>query len=109
MEAPDEFLLFHRVAAGSEAAGRPDTAFFKRLTDEKVRAAVDGLPEEFRETVVLRDLQGFSYQEIAAMLGVPIGTVRSRLARGRALLQKALWELGGGTSNPAGALKKEDG
>lgn len=109
MEAPDEFLLFHRVAAGSVDAGRPDTEFLKRLSDETVRAAVDDLPEDFRETVVLRDLQGFSYQEIAAMLGTPIGTVRSRLARGRALLQKALWEVGGGTSGPAEALKKLDG
>jgi len=48
------------------------------------------LPDEFRAAVVLRDLEGLAYEEIAAVLGVPVGTVRSRLARGRALLKENL-------------------
>ena len=56
----------------------------------RLRKAVHGLPEEFRMAVVLRDLEDLSYEEVAATLSVPIGTVRSRLARGRALLKEVL-------------------
>ena len=74
--------------------GNPEQEFLNKLLREDLQAAVDALPEAFRVVVVLADLQGFSYQEISEVLEVPIGTVRSRLARGRALLQKALWEHG---------------
>ena len=74
--------------------GNPEQEFLDKLLREDLEAAVDALPEAFRVVVVLADLQGFSYQEISEALEVPIGTVRSRLARGRALLQKALWEHG---------------
>jgi RNA polymerase sigma-70 factor (ECF subfamily) len=57
-----------------------------------VKRAVDGLPEIFRTAIALRDMQGFSYQEIAEMLEIPIGTVMSRLFRGRQLLQESLRE-----------------
>jgi len=56
----------------------------------RLRAAMRDLPDEFRTAVVLRDLEGLSYEEVAAVLGVPVGTVRSRLARGRALLKEKL-------------------
>lgn len=69
----------------------PEREFLNKLMREDLERAVDALPESFRIVVVLADLQGFSYHEIAEALGIPIGTVRSRLARGRALLQKALW------------------
>jgi len=66
--------------------------FLDRLVREDLVRAIDALPERFRVVVVLAEVQGFSYAEVAESLGVPIGTIRSRLARGRALLQKALWE-----------------
>lgn len=69
----------------------PEQAFLRRLLREDLERAVDALPEEFRITVLLCDVQGFSYRETAEALEVPIGTVKSRLSRGRSLLQKALW------------------
>jgi RNA polymerase sigma-70 factor (ECF subfamily) len=57
---------------------------------EAVQRAIAGLPVEFREMVVLREMEGLSYKEIAGLAGVPIGTVMSRLARARKLLQKQL-------------------
>lgn len=70
----------------------PEKAFLRRLLREDLERAVDSLPEEFRITVLLCDVQGFSYREAAEALEVPIGTVKSRLSRGRSLLQSALWE-----------------
>jgi RNA polymerase sigma-70 factor (ECF subfamily) len=57
---------------------------------ETVRAAIEQLPEEFREAIVLRELEGCSYKEIADIAGVPIGTIMSRLARARRQLQTIL-------------------
>lgn len=70
----------------------PERAFFESFIDEEVLRQVDLLPDEFREAVVLSDLQGLSYADIARTLEIPIGTVRSRLFRGRRLLQKALYD-----------------
>jgi RNA polymerase sigma-70 factor, ECF subfamily len=61
----------------------PEALLMQRQTIEDVRAALEQLPAEFREAVVLRELEGLSYKEIAAVTGVPIGTVMSRLSRGR--------------------------
>ena len=69
----------------------PEQEFLDRLLREDLARAVDGLPDAFRTVVVMADVQGMSYQEIAETIDAPIGTVRSRLARGRSLLQKALW------------------
>lgn len=68
----------------------PEASFFSKVADPEVTTALDGLPPEFREVVVLYDLKGFSYREIGQMLKVPLGTVRSRLFRGRKLLMKSL-------------------
>jgi len=70
----------------------PEKEFLNKLLSKDIEKAVDALPETFRAVVVLSDLEGFSYQEMAEILRVPVGTIRSRLARGRGLLQKALWE-----------------
>ena len=72
--------------------GNPEQEFLNKVLREDLQKAVDTLPEVFRLPVVLSDLEGLSYHEVAATIGVPIGTVRSRLARGRAQLQKALWQ-----------------
>jgi RNA polymerase sigma-70 factor (ECF subfamily) len=68
----------------------PERAFFDSFVDDEVLAAVDRLPAEFRDAVVLSDLDGLSYQEVADVLAIPIGTVKSRLYRGRRLLGRAL-------------------
>ncbi|HKE46059.1 MAG TPA: sigma-70 family RNA polymerase sigma factor [Steroidobacteraceae bacterium] len=91
-EGEDEFSLFEQLHAPILLWwGTPEQEFLNRLLREDLTRAVDELPEAFRLVVVLADMQGYSYQDIAATLQVPIGTVRSRLARARALLQKALW------------------
>jgi RNA polymerase sigma factor (sigma-70 family) len=72
--------------------GNPEQEFLTRLLEQDLERALDALPEPYRLTVLLADVQGLSYQEIADALDLPIGTVRSRLARGRAQLQKALWQ-----------------
>ena len=62
------------------------------FTDDEVKQALEDLPENFRLPVLLADVEGFSYKEIAEMLDIPIGTVMSRLHRGRKAMQKALYE-----------------
>ncbi|MEX2153980.1 MAG: sigma-70 family RNA polymerase sigma factor [Gemmatimonadaceae bacterium] len=72
--------------------GNPERDFLDKMLRADLDRAVGALPEAFRLVVVMADVQGLSYKEISETLGVPIGTVRSRLARGRSLLQKALWK-----------------
>jgi RNA polymerase sigma-70 factor (ECF subfamily) len=93
-EDVDEFYLYSRVQESEEfrRSGNPEETFLATLMDADVKAALDSLPDPFREVVVLADVEGFSYREIAEMLGIPIGTVMSRLHRARRRLQVALWE-----------------
>lgn len=72
--------------------GNPEQEFLNKLLREHLERALDELPEAFRVVVILAELEGFSYQEIASMIEVPVGTVRSRLSRARSLLQKSLWQ-----------------
>jgi RNA polymerase sigma-70 factor, ECF subfamily len=69
----------------------PEGTFFSRIVDEKVLEAVDALPPDFREVLVLSDMEGMRYAEIAEALQLPIGTVKSRLFRARRQLQAALY------------------
>lgn len=69
----------------------PEGAFWSRIVDADVMRAIDDLPTEFRYPVVLSDLEGLSYPEIAAVLNIPLGTVKSRLFRGRRILEKELY------------------
>ena len=88
-----EFSLFERLHQPFLLWwATPEQEFLDRVLREDLIRAIEALPERFRIVVVLADVQGLSYGEIAGSLEVPVGTVRSRLARGRALLQKALWE-----------------
>jgi RNA polymerase sigma-70 factor (ECF subfamily) len=70
----------------------PEAELLKSVVDTEVTDALEELPEKFR-TAVLLDVEGFSYKEIAEMLSIPIGTVMSRLHRGRKFLQKRLYDL----------------
>jgi len=70
----------------------PQGTFFDRIVDDEVLRAIDQLPEQFRETVVLSDVEGLSYDEIARILEVPVGTVKSRLFRARRMLQGKLYD-----------------
>lgn len=69
----------------------PEHEFFDSFIDGEVARAIDTLPSEFREVVTLSDVQGLSYAEIAGILAVPLGTVKSRLFRARRLLQEQLY------------------
>src|SRR5205085_10831965 len=71
-------------------ANDPHVAYLGKLEHEEVRAAIDCLPDLYREIVVLRDIEGFSYQQIAGILGCPAGTVMSRLGRAREKLRGLL-------------------
>jgi RNA polymerase sigma-70 factor (ECF subfamily) len=70
----------------------PEKEVSNKLLGEHIMAAIDALPEAFRMTILLVNVEGLGYDEAAAVLGVPPGTVRSRMKRGRTLLQRALWE-----------------
>ena len=86
------FSLFKQVGTSSfTEGGTPEKSFINKITKEKIHQAINELPEEFRPTLVLCDVDEFSYAEIAAITQVAIGTVRSRVARARNLLQKKLW------------------
>ncbi|HET7700556.1 MAG TPA: sigma-70 family RNA polymerase sigma factor [Candidatus Limnocylindria bacterium] len=90
----DEFSLYRRmseVRAASSSAD-PEQEFLDGIVDVEVKDALEELPEKFR-SVVLLDVEGFSYKEIAEMLEIPIGTVMSRLHRGRKFLQRRLLDL----------------
>jgi RNA polymerase sigma-70 factor (ECF subfamily) len=90
----EEFFLYRRLG-GLEAASASRSAedeLMDLLTEEEVKDAVESLPEQFRLAVLLADVEGFSYKEIADILEVPIGTVMSRLHRGRKALQKRLYD-----------------
>ena len=90
-----EDMYLHRRLESTQTASLGMSAedmLFERLTEEEIKDAVEDLPTQYREVVLLADVQGFSYKEIADILDIPDGTVMSRLHRGRAKLQKDLLE-----------------
>ncbi len=89
-DVDDDFLFGHLSALGP--ADNPEKHFFNKVFDDDVKLAIDELPDDFKIVVVLSFLEGFSYQEIADITDLQIGTVKSRLHRGRKLLQKSLWK-----------------
>jgi RNA polymerase sigma-70 factor (ECF subfamily) len=95
-EDADEDLFLFRHLGGAEAADAqrtPESEVLESLPDETIKTALEDLPEQFRMAVLLADVEGFSYKEIAEITDVPIGTVMSRLHRGRKQLQQRLWNL----------------
>jgi RNA polymerase sigma-70 factor (ECF subfamily) len=87
--------LYARTAETGLQGREPDpaTSIMDRIDSEQVAAALDALPTEYRVVATLYFMEDFSYQQIAEVVGCPVGTVRSRLHRGRRMLQKALWEV----------------
>lgn len=72
--------------------GTPEDELLNRVLREDIQHALDQLPQDFRIAMMLVEVQGHTYREVAEMLDIPVGTVRSRLSRARSLLQRALWE-----------------
>jgi RNA polymerase sigma-70 factor, ECF subfamily len=94
VEDVEDLYLYRRLAPGpGPGPGRSaEDEALDRFTDEDVKRAIESLPDSFRIAVLLADVEGFSYKEIAEITDVPIGTVMSRIHRGRRALQKALHE-----------------
>jgi len=88
----ETFSLFEAIAKSDFVAeGNPEKQFISKLTGIQIEKAISELPEEFRAALILCDTEDFSYAEISGILKIPIGTVRSRIARARIILQKKLW------------------
>ena len=89
----EDYYLFRRVKESGEDLGTdPEATVMRMFLDEEVRRALEELPEQYRIAVLLADVEGFSYKEIAEITNTQIGTVMSRLHRGRKQLQSKLWE-----------------
>ncbi|MDJ0957441.1 MAG: sigma-70 family RNA polymerase sigma factor [Arenicellales bacterium] len=82
-EQPNDFLQWW---------ANPEREVYNRFLGEQIMSAIEELPEAFRVTVLLINVEGLTYDEAAEALGVPAGTIRSRMKRGRTLLQKVLWQ-----------------
>lgn len=88
-DADGDFSLYDRIAETTHASAEHEV--LAQLTDVEVKQAMSDLPEPFRIAVYLADVEGFSYADIAQIMDTPIGTVMSRLHRGRSRLQRALY------------------
>jgi RNA polymerase sigma-70 factor (ECF subfamily) len=88
----EDLYLYRKIGGSAEMARSAEDQVLEQFVDADVKAALESLPENFRLPVLLADVEGFSYKEIAEIMGVPIGTVMSRLHRGRKALQRALWK-----------------
>lgn len=87
----EDMYLYRRLGGeNSEIGSSAEDAFLNSVTDTQVKAAIEALPENFRIAVLLADVEGFAYKEIAEILDIPIGTVMSRIHRGRKGLEKQL-------------------
>ena len=91
--AEDDFFLFRQLHQPFLLWwGTPEQTYVNNLLREDLQRALDGLPDVYRPVVVLVEVHGWSYAEVAELFELPLGTVRSRLNRGRSMLQRALWE-----------------
>ncbi len=85
-----ELVTFDEELDSVEAEANPEELLLQSVDQQSLRKAVEELPIEFREVIILRELEGLSYKEIASVTGIPLGTVMSRLARARKRLQQCL-------------------
>ena len=94
LDEVEELFLYRRVGAfdQSKMTASAEDQMLELFTDDEVKQALEELPDSFRLPVLLSDVDGFSYKEISEILDVPIGTVMSRLHRGRKAMQKRLYE-----------------
>jgi RNA polymerase sigma-70 factor, ECF subfamily len=92
LEDVEDLYLYRRIGAIEQAGRSAEEELMELFTDDEVKQALEALPEGFRLAVFLADVEGFSYKEIADILDVPIGTVMSRLHRGRKAMQKQLFD-----------------
>lgn len=94
MDNIEDLYLYKRMSTLDSALGNrsAEDTMFELFTDDEVKQALEDLPENFRLPVLLADVEGFAYKEIAEMLEIPIGTVMSRLHRGRKQMHKLLYE-----------------
>ncbi len=88
----DDNFLYHQLENSKSKDADPEEILFAKLIDSDVRKAIGELPADFRMVVVLAFLEEFSYEEIAEIADIQLGTVKSRLHRARKLLQKSLWK-----------------
>jgi RNA polymerase sigma-70 factor (ECF subfamily) len=88
----EDMYLYRRLGNLSTLSRSAEDTLFELFTDDEVKRALEELPESFRVPVLLADVEGFSYKEIAEMMDVPIGTVMSRLHRGRKAMHKKLYD-----------------
>lgn len=92
VEDVEDLYLYRRLGIRDGVGPSAEDEALRGFTDDEVKAAIESLPENFRISVLLADVEGFSYKEIADITDVPIGTVMSRIHRGRRALQKTLHE-----------------
>jgi RNA polymerase sigma-70 factor (ECF subfamily) len=95
LDDTEDFYLYRRLGGleAVDAQRSPESEVLDQIPEAVVKEALEDLPEQFRMAVLLADVEGFSYKEIAEITDVPIGTVMSRLHRGRKQLQRRLWDL----------------
>jgi RNA polymerase sigma-70 factor (ECF subfamily) len=98
----EDFSLYRHII--DDGGRTPEAEVLASIPDEEVKGALDELPEQFRVAVLLADVEGFSYKEIADITDTSIGTVMSRLHRGRKALQKTLWDY----ARERGLVKEEE-
>jgi RNA polymerase sigma-70 factor (ECF subfamily) len=98
----EDFSLYRHII--DDGGRTPEAEVLASIPDEEVKNALEELPEQFRVAVLLADVEGFSYKEIADITQTSIGTVMSRLHRGRKALQKALWDY----ARERGMVKEEE-
>jgi RNA polymerase sigma-70 factor (ECF subfamily) len=88
----EEFYLYKKLDESIALQETPKEDFLENFFEDDVKDALEKLPYQFRLVVLLCDVEGFSYNEIAKIIDAPLGTVMSRLYRGRKLLQRNLWD-----------------